>query len=641
MKKQLKILMYVLLTVSMLVCTVVGGMRINVEQQYKNVQIAVRYADVLNISLQTGLSTEEVFKILKNQGATTLFVRENTVAPSGRGEYYNYKEQGMANYYDGYELQKQYPQATTIKRQFIYIDTFTQEAFESIYTNLVAKDIPVGLLELEDKVYIELRSHPSTLTTVGVGFNEDDLEIAANMGYIISPQVKSWDNVSQEGIDLFVKELEGIKGLGPIYFADSNIEKLDVPEIQALVSEHGLGFVEFHSNKQIGFGKMAKDASHAGEDFSVVRLHTLTDGQVKSYSQQEMMDRFMLALTERNLRVFLFKMPSTMNIEADMTAMIDSMAAFKTLAEAEGYVITPEVQSFNLPMGNYFMAVLAGLGAVVVFLLICDYLGFVKIGIVLAALGLVGYAGLLKLSPTLGVKMMALFGASVFPTYGVLYMFKKEAKDLKDAILRLLVGSAISFGGALTIIGTLSRTSFALGIDVFAGVKLAHLLPIACVILILVYKRHGVDFKYIQELLQKNVTYLAVAVVAVLAVVVLIYTSRTGNAGSVSSFELQFRQFLDTVLGVRPRTKEFMIGHPIMLTLIYFGYQEKYIPFLILGIIGQISLVNTYAHLHTPVMISLIRSGYGLLFGILGGIVLIYVIKFLSKVIKQWLVKNQ
>lgn len=641
MKKQLKVLMYVLLAVSMAVCAVVGGMRINVEQQYKNVQIAVRYADVLNISLQTGLSTEEVFKILKDKGATTLFVRENTVAPSGRGEYYNYKEQGMANYYDGYELQRQYPEATTIKRQFIYIDTFSDEAFDSIYTNLVAKDIPVGLLELEGKVYIELRSHPSTLTTVGVGFNEDDLKIAADMGYVISPQVKSWDNVSQAGIDLFIEELEGIEGLGPIFFADSNIVKLNVPEIQELVGKHGLGFVEFFSNKQIGFGQMAKAASHAGEDFSVVRLHTLTDGEVRTYSQQEIMDRFMLALTERNLRVFLFKMPSTMNIEADMTALVDNMSAFKTLAESEGYMVTSEVQRFNLPMGNYFMALVAGLGAVIVFLFICDYLGFAKLGIVLAALGLVGYAGLLKLSPNLGVKMMALFGASIFPTYGVLYMLEKEAKDLKGAILRFLIGSAISFGGALTIIGTLSRTSFALGIDVFAGVKLAHLLPIAFVILILVYKRHGVDLKYIQELLQKNVTYLAVAVVAVLGVVVLIYTSRTGNSGSVSSFELQFRQLLDTVLGVRPRTKEFLIGHPIMLTLLYFGYQEKYIPFLVLGIIGQISLVNTYAHLHTPVMISLIRTGYGLVFGIIGGIVLIYIIKFLCKVINQWLVKNQ
>ncbi|MGL4345573.1 MAG: DUF5693 family protein [Cellulosilyticaceae bacterium] len=641
MKKQLKVLMYALLAISMVVCSVVGVMRINVEQQYKDVQIAVRYADVLNIALQTGLSTEEVFEMLKEQGATTLFVRENTVSPSGRGEYYNYKEQGMANYYDGYELQRQYPEAATIKRQFIYIDTFSQETFDSIYTNLVAKDIPVGTLELGGKTFIELRSHPSTLTTVGVGFNQDDLKIAADLGYVISPQVKSWDNVSQAGVDLFVSELEALENLGPIYFADSDIVKLNVPEIQKLVAEHGLGFVEFFSNKQAGFGKMAKASSDAGKNFGVVRLHTLTDGEVRNYSKQQMMDRFMLALTERNLRVFLFKMPSTMNIEADMGALVDQMATFKALVESKGYTVTGEASRFNLPMGNYFMALIAGVGAVILFVLICDYLGYAKVGIVLAALGLVGYAGLLKLSPNFAVKMMALFGASVFPTYGVLYMFEAETTDLKQAILRFLKGSIISFGGALTIIGTLSRTSFALGIDVFAGVKLAHLLPIMFVIIIMVYKRHGFNYQYVHGLLQKNITYFAVAILAVLGVVVLIYTTRTGNSGSVSSLELQLRQLLDTVLGVRPRTKEFMIGHPIMLTLLYFGYQDKYIPFLVLGIIGQISLVNTYAHLHTPVVISLIRSGYGLVFGIIGGIVLIYIIKFLYKVINQWIAKNQ
>lgn len=641
MKRQLKSLIYVLLAVAMVACTYIGVMRTNVEQDYKEVQIAVRYSDVLNISLQTGLSTEEVFKILKDNGATTLFVRENTVAPAGRGEYYNYKEQGMANYFDGYELQRQYPDATTIKRQFNYIETFSQEAFESIYNNLLAKDIPVGTLELDNKTFIELRGNLSTLTTVGVGFNEDDLKVAADLGYVISPQVKSWDNVSQAGIDLFIEELEKIPNLGPIYFADSDIVKLNVPEIQELVAEHGLGFVEFFSNKQVGFGKMAKAASDSGKNFGVIRLHTLTDGEVRTYSTREMMDRFMLALTERNLRVFLFKMPSTMDIEADMTAMLEQMTTFKTLVEEKGYTITGETNRFNLPVGNYFTAVIAGIGAIAVFILICDYLGFAKVGILLAALGIVGYAGLLKLSPNLGLKMMALFGAVVFPTYGVLCMLEVEADNLKKTILAFLKGSIISFGGALTIIGTLSRTSFALGIDIFAGVKFAHLLPILLVICILIYKNHGFSYGYIHELLQKNVTYLAVAVLAILGVVFLIYTTRTGNSGGVSDLELQFRQLLDTVLGVRPRTKEFMIGHPIMLTLLYFGYQEKYIPFLVLGIIGQISLVNTYAHLHTPIMISLIRSGYGLLFGIIGGIVLIYIVKFLCKVMVKWMVKNQ
>ncbi|MEG0579346.1 MAG: DUF5693 family protein, partial [Niameybacter sp.] len=117
--------------------------------------------------------------------------------------------------------------------------------------------------------------------------------------------------------------------------------------------------------------------------------------------------------------------------------------------------------------------------------------------------------------------------------------------------------------------------------------------------------------------------------------------SRTGNSGSISALELSFRQFLDTTLGVRPRTKEFLIGHPMMMVMLYYGYKEKYIPLLALGAIGQISLVNTYAHIHTPVLISLIRMGYGLIFGIVIGLIFIYATKLIGKVINKWVLKNQ
>ena len=53
-------------------------------------------------------------------------------------------------------------------------------------------------------------------------------------------------------------------------------------------------------------------------------------------------------------------------------------------------------------------------------------------------------------------------------------------------------------------------------------------------------------------------------------------------------------------MGVRPRTKEFLIGYPMMLILLYFGYSFKMYPVLLMGLIGQISLINTYAHIHTP-----------------------------------------
>lgn len=641
MKKQTKLIISGLIVLSLLVCVFVGVKRMNVESDYKDVQIAIRYADVLNIAKQTNEPVEAVLKQFKDLGANALFVRENTVIPAANADFMNFKEQGRATVYEGYELEKVYPESGNIKRSNLYIEPYDQEAFDLIYNNLTLKGISAYKAVIEGEDYIEVTVPMSVLTTLGVGYNYADLQKAAHLGYVILPQVKSWDHVSDESVASFIEQIEAIPNLGSIYFADSSVVEPADPQIIEMVKRHGLGFVEFFSEKQKGFGALAKASSENGTAFGVERLHTVTDAQVKQYTTDGLMDRYMLALTERNLRVFLFKMPNTLDIQKDASFLATNIATFRNLAESKGYTIAEAVEPYNLPTGNYMLSVLAGIASLFMFVLVLDLMGMTKAGYLLGALGLIGYAGLLKLSPNLALKLMALFGAIVFPTYGVLSVLDDKERSMKDTILTFLKVCLISFGGALTIIGTISRTSFGLGIDIFAGVKAAMLLPILLVIGIAYYQRHGLNVAYYKQLLSNKVTYLALGLLGLAAVVLMVYTSRTGNTGSISSFELAFRQFLDTTLGVRPRTKEFLIGHPAMVLLLYYGYKEKYMPLLALGIIGQISLVNTYAHIHTPIMISLIRSVYGIVFGLIIGIIAIYIIKFLGKVMNKWIVKNQ
>ncbi|MHC1749900.1 MAG: DUF5693 family protein [Cellulosilyticaceae bacterium] len=641
MKKQIKGILGIITIISLVICVGIGVFRINVEKQYKAVEIAVRYTDVLKIAQQTDRSVEAVLKDLKESGANTLFVRENTVVPNLRGEMSNYKEQGKATYYEGYDLRRFYPDENNIVPQFIYIEALDEQTLNTIYDNLSLKGLSVAKVVEGGKTFIELRSSLGSLSTMGVGFTQEDLEVAAKLGYVISPQIKSWLNPTEESLVYIKQAIEAIPNVGPIYFADQDILGSSSPIIQEMIGEHQLGFVEFFSTKQKGFGKLAKAVSEGGTNFNVVRLHTLTDAEVSEYDTRSILDRFLLAMEERNLRVFLFKMPSSNNIEKDMNDVKAHMEAFSAAVQEKGYSLGGGIDNFNLKAGNYVLSLLAGIASLCIFVLICMKLGFDRFGYIVGIIGVIGYAGLLKLSPNLGLKMMALFGATMFPTYAVLSVLDTKAYSLKNTIFAFLKASIISFGGALTIIGTISRTSFALGIDVFAGVKLAHVIPLALVLIIVIYQEHGFDVNYVKRILTSKVTYLALALMAILAMVLFIYTSRTGNTGEISNVELQMRQILDTVLGVRPRTKEFLIGHPIMIALLYYGYKEKYLPFLIFGMIGQISLVNTYAHIHTPVMVSLIRSGYGIVIGLVIGIILIYVIKLVAKVIKKWDLKTK
>lgn len=641
MKKQIKILLYCLLAVSLISCIRIGILRAKTENNEKNIQIAVRYSDVLSISQQKQMDTREVLEILKSAGATTLFVRENTVMPAVKGEYYNYKEQGKVAVFEGSQMQSLAYDDSKITSHFTYIQGKDPETMDLIYNSLKYKNIPVSMFQTEDNIYIEVRDQSASLTAIGTGFNYEDLNIAADLGYVIAPQIKSWNGPDEESINLLISQLEKINNLGPIYFADQEIPGYDLENMQMFIEKQGIGFVEFFSGNQKGFGTLAKEASQLGTHFKVMRLHTLTDEEVKKYKTEDLVDRYTLALSERNIKTFLFKMPATMNIEKDIDTLLESITTFKMEAEKAGFHITDQDKFFNLPIHRYFATLLASTAAIIVFILLCDNMKLTKLGYILGIIGFIGYAGLLKVAPLLAVKLMALFGSIVFPVYAVIIALDDKPKKAKDLLFTYFKAAVISFGGALTVVGVLSRTSYALGLDIFSGVKVATIFPIFLVVAIDMYKRHGLDYDYYKKLLLSKVSYLVLAIMGVLAIALLIYAMRTGNTGDISELERNFRALLDNILGVRPRTKEFLIGHPLFVILLYYGYKEKYIPLLVFAVIGQVSLVNTYAHIHTPLVISLIRTGYGLIFGLAIGFIFVGVIKLIIKVMSKWIIQQE
>lgn len=91
------------------------------------------------------------------------------------------------------------------------------------------------------------------------------------------------------------------------------------------------------------------------------------------------------------------------------------------------------------------------------------------------------------------------------------------------------------------------------------------------------------------------------------------------------------RNFLNDVMGVRPRSKEFLIGYPFTLLLFWLGASRRNWILTIPAIIGQVSLVNTYAHIHTALLISLHRSLNGLVLGLAMGLLLLIGVQVLLK----------
>lgn len=125
-----------------------------------------------------------------------------------------------------------------------------------------------------------------------------------------------------------------------------------------------------------------------------------------------------------------------------------------------------------------------------------------------------------------------------------------------------------------------------------------------------------------------------VSVIGVVTAVIVLavgyyYLSRTGNEGQVAPLEMSSRSFLENILGVRPRTKEFLIGNPLFIlgTYLCIRHRLSALNLFIIGVITQADMVGSFTHLHTPIRISLVRTCYGMFFGAIIGLLLILILK--------------
>jgi hypothetical protein len=103
---------------------------------------------------------------------------------------------------------------------------------------------------------------------------------------------------------------------------------------------------------------------------------------------------------------------------------------------------------------------------------------------------------------------------------------------------------------------------------------------------------------------------------------------RSGNAPASwkNPLEQSLRDHLEEWLRVRPRFKEFAVGHPLLLLGFALGWARKPLKnlaldgriLIVFGMLGPISIINTFCHLHSPLALAYERSVLGL---ILGGLI--------------------
>jgi hypothetical protein len=378
----------------------------------------------------------------------------------------------------------------------------------------------------------------------------------------------------------------------------------------------------------------------------VVRVMAVPPAQQARSHPEVVAGMFSLGARERNIRVLYLRPYS--DIVEDLTVDQANDLLFGTLRADLAALLGGHATTFPAARGGWLVPwtlVAAGTGAALALLLsqVLPVTASAAATIVLlSALGtwLTGLTGLVE-HPWRAV--MALGVATVFPTLGLVLQFpvleraRRQARPVPVLWLStraLLAASAFSLAGGLMAAAFLPETTYMLSVDIFRGVKVHGLLVPLLVLSVWAVQQHGPESAV--RLLEARLRVWHLAVLVVLGTLGAFYLARTGNVTgdlAVSDSERFLRRWLDAVLGVRPRFKEFVLGNPalVLAPVLARWRWPGLLPFALLAAaVGQASLSDTYAHIHTPLLVSLVRTGWGVLVGWGLGVVLALVLLVLE-----------
>ena len=640
MKKSICFIISIILVISLGLSVFQGFRRHQVENSYRDVQIIINYDDIKQISIFTQQPIDEIARKFKEAGATGALVKERTVRPAVPNAQTSLEEIREVVVYEGNHLialssilDKEIDISNlSYANRYLWIPDLRIR--NAVAQHLNSKFNAGEALLINSQVLLNAGPINEAIFTTGVGYPIEDLEVIAKEGLTISPQIRDWDVYTQESLDIVFDEIKALPSVNGVYFNDVTLPKIDTQHMRELATTNQIGYIEFYSNRQRGIDTLIRGASQGGTNYNMIRMHSVPQNLMTSLSKRQLLDRYLLAVTERNIRSLFVRTPRTSNAENNLEVTLDFISSLKSDLNREGYTVQAQVENMQIPLLPGVLIWLIGMGPLSIILILGSKIKQYKISIVITLLGVLCWTGLLKVQPLIAKQIMALFAATIFPVVGVIWVINKEPRSILQSIYAFLAMSLVSFGGAITVIGLLSDSSFTLGINIFRGVKVASFLPLILVPIILIFKYNRIDLSKIKETLSKPISYIILVVLAVMALVIFRYLQRTGNTATVSEYELMFRQLLNRVLGVRPRTKEFLIGHPLMILILVWGYKKKLIPIIVLAIVGQASIVNTFAHLHTPVIISLIRTFHGIWIGIIIGVIATVVLRLAFNVFK-------
>jgi len=491
-----------------------------------------------------------------------------------------------------------------------------------------------------------------------IGLDDEAVKAVQRNHLLVAPRLLNFTGVTRDNIAWELAQTkaqcETAQGIGPLIFSGAAVlgNRALIPVTADEMARDGLTYGSVEFAKTFGDDDLSRRAAA-----QTVRVHSIGNDEMGAMDEPTAIERFVRAARERNIRVCYVRLftnglrdngdviqANTAFVGKIRDGLEEARVAFApplTLGQAHPYDKDPKPGlALRVLMAWGVMAGLALLGRVFTGLDGKAFGGALLIALLLgAALAIPG-------TGAKGREILALIAACVFPTLGLCCFTLPAASPNVSLPLKTILGRAFggyarmslaTLAGIVLVVGLLSGRLFLIKVDEFFGVKLVLVTP---VVLVAAYYALGLAtlgsnagwgarrdrvLETVRSVASQPLLVGQIVIGLVALVALALFVARSGNdpGVGVSATELKTRALLDKYLFVRPRTKEFLLGHPALFFALAAAcggrFPRAILPLLVIGAVGQSSLMDTFCHLHTPLFISLLRGLIGWVLGALIG----------------------
>ncbi|GGL14949.1 hypothetical protein GCM10010844_37260 [Deinococcus radiotolerans] len=553
--------------------------RVSYEQSQKTAALVMDYPAVVTQARRFGRDPQELLAHYQSLGVNGVGMYEDVIG--------NLAQRGELYLKSGADLRAETGDAAVSPRNF-YLRSLKPGVAESLPARYT---IPTRTVQVDGQTWTEWPTDPTFLP---VGPDEQLLQQLKARGLMPVYRPYADDAVREPGADW--------PDVPFVLFNGEEVIGARTPELLAQINER-LGQrvpALIEATPQRGLDTLV--ATHGG-----ARTFSVNAAWQNRLDPITLASKYNLAARERSMRLLYVRPYPTIN-ETD-----DLLRRTTELLGKSGVKITqPVIEPFH---ENTLLRTLSLIGPVAALLLLGLSFPLLRLGLIAAAASGLLALVMNKFNPYAGVALIA---AVTFPALG-LVLRRARMSDW-------FIATGLSLTGVLFVSALGATKDSVLGLEPFRGVGLTLLLPLLLVAASFLPRqdlRKTISDVYGAPIKLGDILIMAIAA----GVFALVFLRRGNTTGAgVSDTEAKIRQDLQDTL-VRPRFKE-MAGHPLGL-LGLSGVLPGYFGALLIlgGVVGQSSILNTFSHFHTPLLISAQRCFLGLGVGLIAGLIMVQLVR--------------